>query len=66
MDGAPVRGDHTPLRFYLADQPIWPFKKFPGAALEVDFYLRVMMVDENDKAYFKRMPIEFGRYLPSE
>ena len=63
MDGAPCRGDHMPLRIFLGDQKFWPYIQFPGSPLTVEHYLRVVMVDENNKYYFKRLPLEFGRYV---
>ena len=62
MDGAPCRGDHTPIRIYMGETGFWPFQSFKGSPLKVEHYLRAMMVDENGKQYFKRMKLEFGRY----
>ena len=63
MDGPPCRGDHTPLRIFMGDENLWPFIHFRGSPLTVEHYLRVLMVDENNKCYFKRLPLEFGRYV---
>jgi vacuolar protein sorting-associated protein 26 len=55
MDGAPVRGDNIPIRFFLGDCDIWPFNDFPDSALKVEWYLRAAMTDENGKRYYKRL-----------
>ncbi len=64
MDGAPVRGDNIPIRVFLSDSDIWPFFPFPQSHLKVEHYLRVQMIDENGKKYFKRMKIRFDRFAP--
>ncbi|OHS97357.1 Vacuolar protein sorting-associated protein 26 [Tritrichomonas foetus] len=66
LDGAPVRGDHIPIRIFLDDSNIWPYHSFVGSELKVDHYLRVEMVDENGKKYFKRMKIYFSRFKPQQ
>lgn len=66
LDGAPVRGDHIPIRIYMADSDIWPFHNFTGSHLEVEHYMRIEMTDENGKNYYKRMKIYFNRFKPSD
>lgn len=66
MDGAPVRGDSIPIRFYIGEAGIWPFTPFKGSHLKVEHYVRAHLTDENGKKYFKRLKVEFGRFMPSE
>jgi vacuolar protein sorting-associated protein 26 len=66
MDGAPVRGDLIPVRFFLAEANFWPYRGFKGSTLKVEHYLRAEMVDENGKHYYKRMTLEFDRFRNAE
>jgi vacuolar protein sorting-associated protein 26 len=61
MDGAPVRGDNIPIRFFLGDCDLWPYCQFRDSALKVEWYLRAQMTDENGKKYYKRLRVEFVR-----
>lgn len=61
MDGPPVKGDHVPIRFFLGDMDLWPYRNFKGAHGTSEMYLRVQMTDENGKKYFKRLRVEFMR-----
>lgn len=62
MDGAPVRGDNIPIRLYMGDSDIWSYTKFRDSPLRVEQFLRVQLIDENGKKYFKRMKINFDRF----
>lgn len=64
MDGAPVRGDNIPIRFFLGEAGIWPFNEFRGSHLKVEHYVRAHLTDENGKKYFKRLKVTFARYKP--
>ncbi|OHT17576.1 Vacuolar protein sorting-associated protein 26 [Tritrichomonas foetus] len=64
LDGAPVRGDHIPIRVFMGESNIWPYQQYSGSPLAVEHYLRIEMVDENNKKYFKRMKLNFDRYEP--
>jgi vacuolar protein sorting-associated protein 26 len=66
MDGAPVKGDLIPIRFFLAESDMWPLQQFKGSVLKVEHYLRAEMIDENGKHYYKRMTIQFDRFLQPE
>ena len=62
MDGAPVRGDHIPIRFFISDSNFWPFSQFKGSKLRVDHYIKAQLIDENGKKYCKRLKVEFTRF----
>ena len=64
MDGAPVRGDHVPIRFFVSEADIWPFVPFKRSQLQVEHYVRAHLTDENGKKYFKRLKVEFARFKP--
>ncbi|KAH0786321.1 Vacuolar protein sorting-associated protein 26 [Histomonas meleagridis] len=62
MDGSPVRGDNIPIRLFLGNSHIWSFKGYRDSPLKVEHYLRVQLIDENGKRYFKRMKVTFDRF----
>lgn len=66
MDGAPVRGDHIPIRYFLGSNDIWPFLAWKGSPLKVDYYLRAQMIDENGKKYYKRLKVNIIRRKPED
>jgi vacuolar protein sorting-associated protein 26 len=53
LDGMPVRGDTVPIRFYLPSVKVWPYPKSSGRNLEVKYNIRLFLLDENGKHYFK-------------
>jgi vacuolar protein sorting-associated protein 26 len=65
MDGAPVRGESIPIRFFLGDCNIWPWSDFPGSALKIEWYLRAQLIDENGKKYYKRLRVLIVRKPPA-
>jgi vacuolar protein sorting-associated protein 26 len=64
MDGAPVRGDNIPIRFFLGDCNVWPYVPFKDSVVQVEWYLRAQMTDENGKKYYKRLRAQFVRRPP--
>lgn len=66
MDGAPVRGDSIPIRLFMGDSGLWSYTKFRDSPLKVEQFIRVQLIDENGKKYFKRMKINFDRFKSSE
>jgi vacuolar protein sorting-associated protein 26 len=66
MDGAPVRGDNIPIRFFLGDCNVWPYVPFQDSAVQVEWYLRAQMTDENGKKYYKRLRAQFVRRPPAK
>jgi vacuolar protein sorting-associated protein 26 len=65
MDGAPVRGESIPIRFFLGDCDIWPWTDFPDSSLKVEWYLRAQLIDENGKKYYKRLRALIVRKPPA-
>lgn len=65
MDGSPVKGDPIPIRLFVSAYNIWPLKNFRGTPLKVEHYLRVQLVDENGKSYYKRLKVDFKRFRPT-
>ncbi|EAY12276.1 Vacuolar protein sorting-associated protein 26 containing protein [Trichomonas vaginalis G3] len=64
MDGAPCRGDHIPIRFFLGDLDLYPYESFKASKLVVEHYLRAILIDENGKKYYKRLKVTFDRLRP--
>ena len=64
MDGSPCRGDHIPIRFFIASADIWPFDGKDTANFNVEHYIKATLVDENGKKYYKKLNINFARYKP--
>jgi vacuolar protein sorting-associated protein 26 len=65
MDGAPVRGESIPIRFYLGECDIWPWTDFPDSSLKVEWYLRAQLIDENGKKYYKKLRAQIVRKPPA-
>lgn len=64
LDGAPVRGDHIPIRLFLGDLDIWPYNEFENARIFVNYFIRLTLTDENGKKYHKKLKINFDRTKP--
>jgi vacuolar protein sorting-associated protein 26 len=53
MDGAPVRGESVPIRLYLAGFDLTPTYRNVSNMFTVRYYLNLVIVDEEDRRYFK-------------
>ena len=54
MDGAPVRGESIPIRVFLAGYELTPTMKDINKKFSVRYYLNLVLVDEEDRRYFKQ------------
>lgn len=61
MDGAPVRGENIPIRFYLASTELTPSYENVNKRFSVRYYLNLVLVDEEDRRYFKQQEIILWR-----
>ena len=63
MDGAPVKGEIIPVRLYLSGIPadLTPTFDAPGSRFAVRYYLNLVLVDEEDRRYFKQQEIILWR-----
>lgn len=63
MDGAPVKGEIIPVRLYLSGIPadLTPTFDTPGSRFAVRYYLNLVLVDEEDRRYFKQQEIILWR-----
>ena len=62
MDGAPVKGEVVPIRFYLASaQGLTPTYKSINNRVSTKYFLHLVLLDEQDRRYFKQQEIELWR-----
>ena len=54
MDGAPVKGECIPVRFYLASVELTPTYENINKRFSVRYYINLVLVDEEDRRYFKQ------------
>jgi len=61
MDGAPVRGESIPIRLFLAGYELTPTMKDVNKKFSVRYFLNLVLVDEEDRRYFKQQEIILWR-----
>jgi len=61
MDGAPVRGESIPVRLFLSPYDLSPSYKSIHNKFSVRYYLNLVLVDEEDRRYFKQQEITMWR-----
>jgi len=61
MDGAPVRGEHIPIRIFLAAFNLTPTYININNKFSIRHYLNLVLVDEEDRRYFKQQEIILWR-----
>ncbi|CAG0916028.1 unnamed protein product [Notodromas monacha] len=54
MDGAPVRGESIPIRLFLAGYDLSPSMRDINKKFSVKYYLNLVLVDEEERRYFKQ------------
>lgn len=54
MDGAPVRGESIPIRLFLNGYELTPTMRDINKKFSVRYYLNLVLVDEEDRRYFKQ------------
>ena len=62
MDGAPVRGESIPVRLFLSPYDLTPTYKNVSNRFSVKYYLNLVLVDEEDRRYFKQQEIHLFRH----
>nr|KJB52518.1 hypothetical protein B456_008G266300 [Gossypium raimondii] len=65
MDGAPVRGESIPIRLFLSPYELTPTHRNINNKFSVKYYLNLVLVDEEDRRYFKQQEITIYRLLDS-
>jgi len=61
MDGAPVRGECIPIRLFLSAFDLTPTYKNVNNRFSVRYYLNLVLIDEEDRRYFKQQEITLWR-----
>jgi len=61
MDGAPVRGENIPIRLFLSPYDLTPTYKEVHNKFSVRYFLNLVLVDEEDRRYFKQQEIYLYR-----
>ncbi|XP_050277264.1 vacuolar protein sorting-associated protein 26A-like [Quercus robur] len=63
MDGAPVRGESIPIRLFLSPYELTPTYRNINNKFSVKYFLNLVLVDEEDRRYFKQQEITVYRLL---
>jgi len=66
MDGAPVRGESIPIRLFLAGFELSPTLRDVHKKFSVRYYLNLVLIDEEDRRYFKQQEVVLWRKGPSK
>ncbi|CAL9095656.1 unnamed protein product [Musa textilis] len=61
MDGAPVRGESIPVRLFLSPYELTPTYRNINNKFSVKYYLNLVLMDEEDRRYFKQQEITIYR-----
>merc|ERR1712142_442698 len=61
MDGAPVRGETIPIRLFLSGYDMTPTMRDVNKKFSVRYYLNLVLVDEEERRYFKQQEIILWR-----
>jgi len=61
MDGAPVKGECIPIRMFLSPLELTPTYRSVNNTFSVKYYLNLVLVDEEDRRYFKQQEVIFWR-----
>jgi vacuolar protein sorting-associated protein 26 len=61
MDGAPAKGECVPLRMYLSGFDLTPTYRNVRNKFSVKYFLNLVLVDEEDRRYFKQSEVTFWR-----
>jgi len=66
MDGSPVKGESIPIRLFLSGFDLTPTYKNIHNKFSVKYFLNLVLVDEEDRRYFKQTDINLWRKKPGE
>lgn len=61
MDGAPVKGECVPIRLFLNTLDLTPTYRMVNSVFSVKYYLNLVLIDEEDRRYFKQQEVVFWR-----
>jgi len=61
MDGAPVRGECIPIRLFMSSLDLTPTYRNINNKFSVKYYLNLVLVDQEDRRYFKQQEVHLHR-----
>ncbi|KAG4909314.1 hypothetical protein JHK87_055430 [Glycine soja] len=61
MNGVPVRGESIPVRLFLSPYELTPTYRNINNKFSVKYFLNLVLVDEEDRRYFKQQEITVYR-----
>lgn len=61
MDGCPVNEEVVPIRFFLSPYELTPTYKDVNHKFSVKYILNLVLIDDDEKRYFKQHEIELFR-----
>jgi vacuolar protein sorting-associated protein 26 len=61
MDGAPVKGETIPIRLFLSGFELTPTFRDVSMKFSARYYLNLVLVDEENRRYFKQQEITIYR-----
>lgn len=61
MDGAPVKGERIPIRYYLAGVDLTPTYTNVNNRFSTKYFLSLILIDNEDRRYFKEQEIILWR-----
>mmetsp|Transcript_33371 Transcript_33371/g.48372 ORF Transcript_33371/g.48372 Transcript_33371/m.48372 type:complete len:332 (-) Transcript_33371:535-1530(-) len=64
MDGAPIKGECVPIRLFLSHLDLTPTYRSVNNVFSVKYFLNLVLVDEEDRRYFKQQEVVFWRKHP--
>lgn len=64
MDGVPVRGESIPVRLFLGSFDLTPTYRNVHSKFSVKYLLNLVLVDDQDRRYFKQQEIMLWRKKP--
>eukprot|EP01130_Rhizamoeba_saxonica_P005181 TRINITY_DN2073_c0_g1_i2.p2 TRINITY_DN2073_c0_g1~~TRINITY_DN2073_c0_g1_i2.p2 ORF type:complete len:161 (-),score=32.84 TRINITY_DN2073_c0_g1_i2:66-548(-) len=65
MEGPPVKGESVPIRFFLSAFDLTPTYQNVEEKFSVNYFLNLILIDENDRRYFKQSEINLFRLPPT-
>jgi hypothetical protein len=66
MDGAPVKGESLPVRLFLGHFDLTPTYRNVHNKFSVKYFVNLVLVDEEDRRYFKQQEITLWRRPPKK
>ena len=61
MDGCPVKDEEIPVRLFFSGSDVSPTQRNVNGKFSVKFFLNLVLVDDEDRRYFKQQEITFWR-----